>query len=85
MAEAPHKQPKVVVFSTPTCSWCVRLKTYFRQKKITFRDVNVQKDQRAMKDMVRRSGQQGVPQTWIGSQTIVGFDKARIDKLLNIS
>jgi glutaredoxin len=34
--------------------------------------------------MVKRSGQQGVPQTLINGQVVVGFDKARIDALLGI-
>jgi glutaredoxin len=35
-------------------------------------------------EMVRRSGQQGVPQTDINGEIIVGFDKARINRLLDI-
>ena len=34
--------------------------------------------------MVRKSGQQGVPQTDIGGTIIVGFDKVRINELLEI-
>jgi len=34
--------------------------------------------------MVRKSGQQGVPQTEINGQMIVGFDRSRINQLLEI-
>ena len=34
--------------------------------------------------MVKKSGQQGVPQTDINGQIIVGFDKAKINQLLDI-
>ena len=34
--------------------------------------------------MVKRSGQKGVPQTLIGGQIIIGFDKPKIDKLLGL-
>ncbi len=78
------KLPSVTVYSTPTCSWCNTLKAYLRKNNIRFRDVDVSKDQKAAEAMVKRSGQQGVPQTDIDGQIIVGFDKAKINQLLNI-
>jgi len=81
--DAP-KQKSVTVYSTPTCSWCNRLKDYFRDNNIKFRDIDVSKDQKAAEAMVKRSGQQGVPQTLIGGQVIIGFDKPKIDKLLGL-
>lgn len=74
----------VVVYSTPTCSWCSTLKAHLRKNGISFRDVDVSRDQRAAEELVRRSGQQGVPQTEIDGQIIVGFDRERINKLLGI-
>ena len=56
-------QPCVIVFSTPTCTFCNMAKQYFRQKGIKFKDVDVSRDPAAARDMVRRSGQQGVPAT----------------------
>lgn len=78
------KQKSVSVYSTPTCSWCTRLKDYLKENKIKFRDIDVSKDEKAAADMVKRSGQQGVPQSLIGGQMIVGFDKAKINNLLGI-
>jgi glutaredoxin-like YruB-family protein len=77
-------QKTVVVYSTPSCSWCNTLKNYFKEHHIAFRDIDVSRDQKAAEEMVKRSGQQGVPQTLINGEVIVGFDKARIDKLLQI-
>ena len=34
-------QPKVIMFSTPTCSFCTTAKRYFREKGIRFTDVDV--------------------------------------------
>ncbi len=82
--ETETKQKSVVVYSTPSCSWCNRLKSYLRENNIKFRDIDVSKDQKAAEDMVKRSGQQGVPQSIIGGQVIVGFDKAKIDRLLGL-
>ncbi|MEA3495711.1 MAG: glutaredoxin domain-containing protein [Bacteroidota bacterium] len=81
--EKPQK--RVTVYSTPTCTYCGTLKSYLRKNKIRFTDIDVSKDQNAAKDMVNRSGQQGVPQTDINGQIIVGFDKSKINTLLEIN
>ena len=78
-------QPKVVIFTTPTCRYCVIAKRYFREKKIKFTNVDVSKNQQAAADMKRRTGQQGVPVIAIGNnRPLVGFDKPKINRLLNI-
>lgn len=78
-------QKRVTVYTTPTCTWCNTIKTYLRKNGIHFHEVDVSKDQSAAEEMVRRSGQQGVPQTDIEGEVIVGFDKNRINKLLGIT
>ncbi len=83
-SEAKKKQPRVVVFSTPSCPWCNRTKQYLREKGVRFKDVDVSRDRRAAEDMVRMTGQTGVPVILIGSRAIVGFDKNRIDKYLGL-
>jgi glutaredoxin-like YruB-family protein len=77
-------QPKVIIFTTPTCRYCNIAKRYFREKRIRFTDVDVSRDQRAAMDMQRRTGQQGVPVIMIANRPIVGFDKSKINKMLNI-
>ena len=78
------KRPRVIVFSTPSCSYCNMAKRYFRQKGIRFNNVDVSRDKAAARDMMRRSGQMGVPVIDIGGKIIVGFKRAEIDKLLNL-
>ncbi|MDD3568803.1 MAG: glutaredoxin domain-containing protein [Bacteroidales bacterium] len=80
--ETPQKS--VTVYSTPTCSWCNTLKAHLRKHRIRFTDIDVSRNQSAAEEMVRRSGQRGVPQTDIGGEMIVGFNQAKINELLNI-
>ncbi len=82
---ATQSQPKVIIFTTPTCSFCNAAKRYFREKKIRFTDVDVSRDQRAARDMQRRTGQTGVPVILINNRPIVGFDKPKINRMLGIS
>lgn len=84
LSTAEKKTKQVTVYTTPTCSWCTTLKTYLNEQLISYREINVASDTAAAERMVRKSGQQGVPQTEIGGQMIVGFDKNRINQLLQI-
>ncbi len=84
MPEPEKVQPRVIVFSTPTCSFCNAAKQYFRQKGIKYSDVDVSRDPAAARDMVRRTGQMGVPVIDIGGKIVVGFDRTRINQLLGI-
>ena len=78
-------QPKVIIFTTPTCSFCNSAKRYLRENNIRFKEIDVSRDQKAAKDMMRKTGQQGVPQLWINNRPIVGFDKPKINRMLNIN
>jgi len=75
----------VTVYSTPTCSWCTTLKAWLRKNNVHFTDVDVSRDQYAAEDLVRRSGQQGVPQTEINGQIVVGFNQQRLKELLELN
>jgi len=74
----------VTVYSTPTCPWCVRVKGYLQQKGVEFTDVDVSKDIEKAREMVKLSGQMGVPVVAINGSVIVGFDKEKIDELLGL-
>jgi glutaredoxin-like YruB-family protein len=78
-------KPKVIVFSTPTCTYCNMAKQYFRQKHVKFTDVDVSRDMSAARDMLRRSGQAGVPVIDIGGKIVVEFNRPKIDQLLGLN
>jgi glutaredoxin len=59
-------------------------KRYFREKGIRFKDIDVSRDPLAARDMMRRSGQQGVPVIDIGGRIVVGFDRVKIDRYLSL-
>jgi len=75
---------KIKVYSTPACPYCYALKDFLREHKIEFEDVDVSTDQQAAEEMIRKSGQMGVPVTEIDGEIVVGFDKEKLEKLLNI-
>ncbi len=75
---------KVVLFSSSSCPWCSRAKNYLRQKGVRVKEIRVDKDRDAARDVVRMTGQMSVPVLLIGSAKIAGFDKYKIDRLLNL-
>lgn len=75
---------RVLVFTTPSCPWCNRAKAYLREHKVPFREVDVSRDQAAARDLVRRSGQMGVPVIEIDGRPVIGFDRPKIDRLLGL-
>ncbi len=78
------KRLKILIFTTPSCPHCRATKQYLRQRRIPFKDVDVSKDSHAARDMIRRSGQSGVPVIDINGKIVVGFNRPKIDKLLGL-
>lgn len=76
--------PKVIVYSTPTCPWCHKVKDFLKEHNIEFKDINVADDKDAAQEMVKKSGQMGVPVIEIDGKIIIGFDEEKIRELLKI-
>ena len=74
----------VKVYSTPMCPWCHRAKEYLREKKIEFEDIDVSSNQQAAQEMIKKSGQMGVPVLDIDGKIIIGFNVGAINDALNI-
>jgi S1-C subfamily serine protease len=58
------------------------VKEFLSQKGMSFREKDVSRDQFAAQELVSRTGQAGVPVTVIDGETIVGFDRARLEEAL---
>ncbi len=72
----------VTVYSTPSCVYCKMAKAYFTANNIPFEEKDVATDLKAREDMIKKSGQLGVPVIDIDGSIIIGFDKAHIQELL---
>ncbi len=72
----------IAVYSTPSCSYCRKAKQFFKENRIPFKDFDVAKDQKRADEMVRKSGQMGVPVIDINGKIIVGFNQPQIEKAL---
>ena len=72
----------VIVYSTISCPWCHKAKEFLKEKGIKFEDINVGADQKAANEMVKKSGQMGVPVIDIDGKIIIGFDEEELEKSL---
>lgn len=75
---------KVIVYSTSTCPWCTKVKDYLDSKDVPYEAHDVGKDRDKAMEMVKKSGQQGVPVIDIEGDIVVGFDQNNIDRLLGL-
>ncbi|MEB1807270.1 MAG: glutaredoxin family protein [Bacillaceae bacterium] len=73
----------ITVYTTNSCRYCVMLKNFLTEQNIPFNEVNLETNPALMEDLVRKTGQYGVPQTEINGQWVLGFDPNSIINLLN--
>ena len=71
----------VKVYSTNTCPWCDKAKSYLKSKGIEFEELNVQEDMVAREEMIKKSKQMGVPVLDVNGTIIIGFGETPIDMI----
>ena len=74
----------VTVYSTPTCPYCHMAKEFLKANQVDYKDVNVAADSNAAREMIQKSGQNGVPVLDVDGKIIVGFDKDALKKALQL-
>jgi glutaredoxin 3 len=72
----------VVIYSASWCAFCHMAKQYLDGLKVPFKEIDVENDHDAARALVEKTGQAGIPVIEIGDETIIGFDRARIDLAL---
>ena len=73
---------KVIIYSTPTCPFCIYAKEFFKENNVPFEDIDVTKDHVKAQEMVQKSGQMGVPVIDIDGSVVIGFQPEVFNQLL---
>ncbi len=73
----------VIIYSTPTCVYCDLAKNFFKEKGVEYTDYDVSTDNEKRQEMVEKSGQMGVPVIFIGEEMIIGFDKDKVEEIID--
>jgi len=74
-------EPSVKIYSTPTCPFCQRAKLFLKERGVEFQEIDVAADREKVAELMKVSGQRGVPVIVAGSEVVVGFDQARLETL----
>lgn len=75
---------KIVIYSTHSCPYCILVKNFLKEHKISFEEIYVDDDAEKAREMMEGSGEISVPQIKIDNEIVVGFDKEKLKKLLKI-
>lgn len=75
---------KIIIYSTHHCPYCILAKNFLKENNIKFEEIYVDDEPEKAKEMIKKSGQLGVPQIEINNQMIIGFDKEKLKQLLKI-
>jgi glutaredoxin 3 len=74
----------VKVYSTPVCPWCKRAKEFLKKNNVIFEEITVSGNQQASQEMIKKSGQMGVPVIDVDGQIIVGYDEDELRRALKL-
>ncbi|MBR1728804.1 MAG: glutathione S-transferase N-terminal domain-containing protein [Selenomonadaceae bacterium] len=75
----------VKVYSITTCPWCDKAKKYLKSKGIEYEEHNIENSDEDAQACLKLSGDTMVPViTNDDVNYVVGFDKAKIDQMLDI-
>jgi glutaredoxin 3 len=83
MKSTTSRQHRIVIFTSSTCAWCEALKRYLQKHRFRYRELDVSRDPRAAKELERR-GIRSVPVALIDNHPVLGFDREKINRLLDI-
>jgi glutaredoxin 3 len=78
-------EKNVIIYSTPTCHFCEMSKDFFKENAITYREFNVASDIEKRNEMMDKSGGLAVPVIDIDGEIIIGFDKEKLEKALELA
>jgi glutaredoxin 3 len=82
--------PKIKIYSTTTCVYCILEKEYLKSKGVEFEEILIDHQPEQIQASFDKCGSMGVPCTHIvkedgSEESILGFDKPKLDKALGIS
>lgn len=78
---------KIIVYSTPTCPFCKMAKQFLKEKGVAFEDIDVAADEKKADEMIKKSGQMGVPVIVVADdagkeEVLVGFDREKLTAVI---
>lgn len=83
--------PNVVMYTTAICPYCVRAKFLLEHKGVSFEEIRIDTDHDVMREMMKRTQRNTVPQIFIDDFHVGGYDdlaalemSGRLSELLDL-
>ena len=75
---------KVVVYTSPTCTYCYVVKIFLKKNNIKFEEIDISEDVESGKRLEEKTGVETVPVTFVGEKFVVGYDKKKLKEVLGL-
>ncbi|MFQ5341752.1 MAG: glutaredoxin family protein [Anaerolineae bacterium] len=88
MDEATHKvagSRRIRLYSAPLCYACHQAKNFLETRGLPFQEIDISKNAHAARELIGKTGARRVPVIEVGGQVVLGFDRARLTRLLDYS
>ena len=66
---------EVVIYTTLLCPFCLRAKRFLENKKVSYKEISVDRDRVKRQEMIQKSKRLTVPQIWVGNIHVGGWDE----------
>lgn len=75
---------RVLMYGTSVCTWCARAREFFKKHRIKYKEIDVENNEKALQEIIKKSRQLGTPVIDIDGNIVVGFDEVKLRELLKI-
>ena len=75
---------KVIVYTSPTCTYCYVVKIFLKKNNIKFEEIDISEDVESRKRLEEKTGVETVPVTFVGEKFVVAYDKKKLKELLGL-
>ncbi len=74
----------VKMYTTPTCVWCGKVKEFFKQNNVQYKEIDVSIDDQAAMEMIEKTGQMSVPVIDIDGNIVLGYNVPQMKQFLGV-
>ena len=75
---------KVVVYTSPACTYCQVVKIFLKRNKINFEEIDIEENKEAAEELFKKTCQKTVPVTFAGNNFVAGYDQKKLKTLLGL-
>ncbi|MFC1687360.1 glutaredoxin family protein [Patescibacteria group bacterium] len=75
--------PLIMLYMMSECAFCKSAQAFFDDQKIRYTTIDITDNPQAREEMIKKSGQPGVPVVTIGDKVFIGFNRGAIENELS--